>query len=209
MYIDYAVMIYQQSSCDENVFFLIDVYESNIDYWIFYKVFSLIPNTFLASYLLIILTIRSISKKKILKMDDSEKVYSYSDIIYVLELFRSKQQISRESTNGRNIRIFSKMFRKISNIDREYEVIANSVLEDQLELSKIEKLKSKMKYFFKNYIYDWQESFRFSSRFVNMHVVALLTLFHISLLLLYFIIAISEKFVYLENLLSLDPFLFA
>jgi hypothetical protein len=201
MYIDYAVMIYEQCSCQNNVFFLIDFYESKIEYWIFYKVFSLIPNAFLSSYLLMILTFRLIAKKKVSIIDDSEKVFSYSDIIYVLELFLGNKDTDNKS-NCRNIRIFSKMFRKISNIDEECELTENTVLEHPPELSKKERFKKKLKYYFKNYIYEWQDSFRFSSRFLNMHVVALLTLYHISLLLLYFIIAISAKFVYLENILK-------
>ena len=205
-------MIYQQSCCDKEVYYLIDLSESNIHYWILYKVFSLTPNIILTTYIAIILTSRTINKiinsrkenynQMFTVNDSSENICNNSDIMYVLDLFENRNSEKRVS-NCRNIQIFSKILMKTNPTQTIHDELKNDSRVEVNHLSGTSKAKLfKLKNLFKKYIYDKEDMFRFTSRFVNMHVVALLTLYHLSLLLLFLIVAISDKFDNLESILK-------
>jgi hypothetical protein len=191
-----------------------------VPYWISYKVLTIIPTIFFSSYITINLTYRGIitlankfkRKEKNTKCmfcnvdDHSENIYSHSDILYVLKLFRgSKNSKNIKSELGKNIEIFSKIFRRVSNINEKEEIMSSDVEEEQrTSITRFGRFKIKVKYLFKNYVYDWQDTFRFTSRFVNTHIVAFLTLYHTALLLLDFLIDQIVYITYRVNVIDFD-----
>ena len=191
-----------------------------VPYWISYKVLTIVPTIFFSCYITINLTYRAIimlankfTRKRINKTkcmfcavdDDSENIYSHSDILYVLKLFRnSKNEKVSKNELGKNIEIFSKIFRRVSNInENELIIMSSHTEEEQVNFSRVDRVKMKIKYLFKNYVYDWQDTFRFTSRFVNTHIVAFLTLYHVALLFLFFL---TENIVYITNKVSVIDF---
>ena len=91
---------------------------------------------------------------------------------YVLDLFHNPEKSDdKKNELKKNIKAFNKLFN-------------NSIAKHE---ENFEGEKSKKSFFRKN-IYDWNENFRFTSRFVNTHVVAYLALFHFSMFILYYLI---------------------
>jgi hypothetical protein len=104
--------------------------------------------------------------------DDYEIFYCHSDILNVLDLFHEPEKMcDKKSDMKKNIKAFNKLFNNVS-FKRE-------------ENSEGEKSK---KSFFRKNVYDWNENFKFTSRFINIHVVAYLALFHFSIFILYYLI---------------------
>ena len=182
MWIDFCETIFTQSKCDNDIYSFLD---PHIEYWLGYKILSITPTIFLCSYISLSLTYRAVyMTRKLLKEnqinrffycedDDSENIYSHSDILYVLKLFQ-KDSMSEKN----NIKAFTQVFRRITNIKyKEYS--SDTIEQNHKAMPSI-----------KTCIYNCQDSFRFTSRFINLHVVALLTLYHLSCLLLFTLLMI-------------------
>lgn len=198
MWIDLAGTIYKQGKCDSIVYDYRSYSDAQIKqmmyYWIFYKVLNAAPTIFVASYISINLTYQSLIKffdsmilsqgmshktklKKIWNINDEFDVfYCHSDILYVLDLFQNSSNLESKNNSselGKNIKAFNKIFNNTSS--------SNYI---RSENSKVELKKS----FFRKFIYDWNDNFKFTSRFVNTHIVAFLALFHFSMFILYYLI---------------------
>jgi hypothetical protein len=208
MWVDLADTIYQQGKCESFAYESEDLEADKniIFYWIAYKVLNVVPTVFLATYIAVNLTYRAlVSVKRIFKRngrkpacmlcninDDYEIIYSHSDILYVLNLFHNQENCQVDDELGKNVKVFSRIYRKIAcknEIKKEIQVL----IEDKLKVSMFQKIKKKIESLFRKHVYDWHESFRFTSRFVNCHVVALLALYHVFMLFLYYLIALLTK----------------
>ena len=178
-----------------------------IAYWISYKVINVIPAIAVSTFIVIKLTyqtiymfissIKNINRKSNIFCelcyinDKYENIYCHTDILYVLDLFHNPIHYKTHgSTIGKDVRVFNKIFNNISN---------NKVIDDKTNLvndsePEVEPKKS----FFQKHIYEWNDNFKFTSRFINSHVVAFLALFHFSMYLLY-------KLVYFALFLKRNP----
>lgn len=220
MWIDMADTVYQQGKCEsiaDNAY-TFEYAISSVPYWITYKVLTVVPTIFFSTYVTINLTYRAIitlankarKKKNVEKRkkcmfcsidDDTENIYSHSDILYVLKLFRNRAEDKHSNEFKANVEVFTKVFQRFSNTREksEIKVLTTMVDENQIIITKSQRFKNKMKYLFKTYIYDWQDTFRFTSRFINTHIVAFLTLYHLAMLFLFYLI---DNIVFISNNLS-------
>ena len=208
-WIDFAITIYQECKCNMlNIYYdedTIDAQKIIINFWIGYKVLNIFPTMFLSSCISTILTYRAIfSLKNSIKLnqtlfqrieDDSEVVYSNSDILYVFDLFHNPKMIKNRSGSNNIIQIFTKVFSKITKQSEDFWK-----LPDQCEKEELNKLNKKqnLKEFFQNYIYNWNDTFLFTSRFVNMHIVAFMALYHVCCLIFYGLMYLIFNFNYLQ-----------
>jgi hypothetical protein len=213
MWVDFSITIYSQSKCDNDAFDLIIFVSSNgsdktdknktyIGYWIGYKIMVLIPTLMMSSYISVILTYRAVYmttkliRDKQLKSffdcerDVTENIYSHSDILYVLDLFKGSKASKENYKYNKTVISFTRFFGNIANIKYQY----NSDLEINTKLNIAQRFKSTLKNLFKFYVYDWKDNFRFTSRFINMHVVGLTTFYHINCAFFFFILGMIKHF---------------
>jgi hypothetical protein len=82
---------------------------------------------------------------------------------------------------------------KNSRNEKKQSLNTESIEAQVDEKYSLESLKTtaKKKGLVRKYIYDWQSDFRFSSRFVNTHVVAIITLYHFFVFVLYHLVDFS------------------
>jgi hypothetical protein len=218
MWVDFSITIYSQSKCDKDIFVYFeelnfikgDKDKTYIGYWIGYKIMVLIPTLMMCSYISIILTYRAVYmmmkliRDKQLKSffdcerDVTENIYSHSDILYILDLFKGSKLSKENYKCNKTVLSFTRFFGNLTNIKYQY----NSDLEIKSKSNIAQRFKSTLKNVFKFSVYDWKDNFRFTSRFINMHVVALTTLYHINCAFFLFILMIlkySKDFVEIIN----------
>ena len=99
--------------------------------------------------------------------DDNEVIFSMSDLMYVIDLLKSRE--TQESSKNQK-----PTFKK-----EELKNMGNSYVKVKA------KSESKMKNFFRKYIYDWDPNFHFTSRFVNTIFVANIAMYYFFLAWLY------------------------
>ena len=224
-WLDLADTVYQQGKCDSITYYGYDFESARrvIFYWIGYKILSVVPTIVLSSYITINLTYRAIimllnrlkrkTKDRLCCFkctnndDDDEVLYSHSDALYVFELLHNKHENGNHNEFRRNIQVFTRIFQKFNNT--EYRESFSHANESPMLANKSDKIKNRLKSLFKKYIYDWKDTFRFTSRFINTHIVAFLALYHIFLLFLFNIILIillvtkNLSFIDFDNLKNL------
>ena len=186
MWTDLANTIYIQGKCDSVTYNGLDddTIKQIVDYWIGYKVVNVIPTLFFSCYLAINLSYRSIvtlfekKHQKCMIDDDYEVFYSHSDILYVLDLLNNKQRKDENLKEfEKDLKVFTKIFNNL------YRPNASTVADESDEEEEMKKLS-----FFKKHIYNWQDTFKFTSRFVNTHIVAYLALYHFSMFILFYLV---------------------
>jgi hypothetical protein len=239
MWCDLLDTVYKQGRCasvwtSEDLVTEDDI-RKYIGYWTAYKTINIIPTLFVASYITVnlsyralvtffdIITVCKTGKEKrnciLCDVDDeTEIIYSHTDLLYVLDIFHKKDE--NKSQNSKNIKIFTQLFRNISNLNGptitqpldENEItaigfhdkrksIGHSVEDSVTDTKKGGGFKQKLNSIFRNFVYDWNPNFKFSSRFINTHVVAYIALYHFSMFILY-------NLIYYDLLLQKYPQLF-
>ncbi len=200
-------MIYRQGVCQGiyNFEFSLDDAKKFAWYWIGYNTLTVIPPIFASSCIATVLSYRAIVTfidmiltRKIIKRhnkscvlcnidDDTEIIYSHTDILYVLDLFHNDEE--KNSERAKNMRVFRRVFNNKLN-DSSVINNENKTIPIEFYTPKVEKYKKVgiIRSLFRNYVYEWNPYFKYSSRFVNTHIVAYITLFHFSLWLLYWLI---------------------
>ncbi len=189
-WLDFSFTMYEYDNC----FFLIQDPELVINE-IIYKVTAFSPLIFISSFVSMTLTYRGVymlnklirgDKSKILVGfqidDDTEIIYTHSDILYVYELFQN----SINKPSNKKLMAFTRFFRMITNlkIKQKKQVFTTN----QQNKSRFDQFKGKIRFLIKTISnYDWQNTFSFSSRFTNMHIVAILTFYHLSVMFLNYI----------------------
>ena len=216
MWLDLIDSVYRQGICESIAISSDDDDDKRkyVGYWMAYKTINIIPTLFVASYITLDLSYRTIvsfigmmtackNKKGEENMkciicavdDDYEIVYSHCDVMYVLDLLHNKDE---EKTEGaKNMKIFTNIFKKMSHLNEstgKISEINTDILERQRSSGKNEetqkiaekkKKDSKLKKILRERVYDWNPYFKFSSRFINTQIVAYVTLFHFTLFILY------------------------
>ncbi len=121
--------------------------------------------------------------------DETEIIFSQCDFDYVLNLANEHKNNQKLITSNLAINQTSMNLKSI-------------VKYDQYKYSKVVQIKheTKMNKLIKKYVYDWNENFRFTSRFINIISVATVTLYYFVLTLFYFYTIYSEIFINLYTL---------
>ncbi len=191
-WLDFSFTMYEYDNC----FFLVRDPEFVINE-IIYKVTAFSPFIYISSFVCITLTYRGVymlnklirgDKSKILVGfqidDDTEIIYTHSDILYVYELFQN----SINKPSNKKLMAFTSFFRMMTSlkIKQKKQVFIEST--NQQNKSRFDQFKDKIRFLIKTiFNYDWQNTFSFSSRFTNMHIVAILTFYHYSVMFLNYI----------------------
>ena len=204
-WIDYVNNVYINSVCygfyeqSADVFSDKNAVNKKFIYFTIYKVFFSIPFSIFSSFIVINLTYRSIinlidyilrNRSILIKPidhnedsfccnlfavnDEHELIYSKYDILYVIELLDQRGGGSQETAK--------KSFKTFENYEYSKLKIENK------------NILAKVKNIFKKLL-DWDANFRFTSRFMNTMLVALVALY-------YFVIYLSYLMAYYGNKLS-------
>lgn len=122
--------------------------------------------------------------------DEHELIYSRYDIDYVIDLLKT----NKSSTTSQPLKPDGTKY--LVNLKRnKYYKIKSKVKET--------KLVQLLKTFTRNHIYDWDPTFRFTSRFVNTIIVANVALYYFFVYFLYFMYKTFASWVgkYIEELI--------
>ena len=166
-----------------------EVYNKYV-YYIVYKIFASIPFSIFQSFIVINLTYRSaislidysIRNRKtnqnnadsffcnlLCVNDEHELIYSKYDIDYVIQLLHGKEN------NKRSLKLIKK-----------YDYFKHQTLDSSFLSKILNFLKKKL---------DWDDNFRFTARFMNTIVVAVVSLY-------YFVLYLSYNMAYLGSIVS-------
>ena len=197
MWIDYAENIYRYGKCDS----ITKEYTQNtntdleriLPFFIGFKVLDAIPLTIFASFIIVSLTYRSMislfeliftykfkeKREDLIEKsrdsfcclfcnadDENELIYSKCDLDYVMDLLNNNVDLEQEKKDQSFQIIDTKSFDKTHHY----------TLLKRLKRSKFMEILKKIG----NFIYKWDENFKFSSRYVNSLFVALVTLYYFS-----------------------------
>lgn len=208
MWIDLAEDIYEYGRCDsisseglENKKRL----EVILPYYLAYKALSYIPFAVFSSFITISLTYKSIINlidlyhatrspvtRSALRQknadscfcllanvnDDNEIIYSISDLEYVMELLDKNRSSRNEDENQAR----DSCHLTLSQYESNYIIVRTS---GKFSLKKA---------FIFEYFYKWNATFRFTSRFVNIIVVSLVSLYHLFLYWTFHVSIVAVEF---------------
>jgi hypothetical protein len=229
MAIDYAVNMYQFGKCDSISLQVIDFsnlteddkdeIKRKLPYFISYKVASSIPLFIFSAFILVDLIYKSMinifdflirfasywTKSKLIERakdsffclalnvdDEDELFYSNHDLNYVFELFNQNNKINKSDTDS--------SFEKIQNTANK---IASSITKASYakKYSRITKTKPTLIYKIIRFIYPIDPHFRFTSKYLNTIVVALVALYYT---FLYFAYTMSTLITQLVSILPAE-----
>jgi hypothetical protein len=155
---------------------------------ILFTVFKDIPHFMILSFVLVVLYYRNIKhlmmlNAKWLLINEEIRFFSPHDIYYCVCMLRKKSKQSEKLKQKRNMKRYKTLLN--SNLGEEMNSSSSSEegeCVDEKEQTKQVKSKSfsrlKLRKLFRKYIYKWRDEFRFSSRIINAHVVAVLALYY-------------------------------
>ena len=222
MWIDFIENIYQYGKC-ESILIESGNAESKTNlndqliYFMIYKILSTIPLAIFSSVIVVMLSYRSVinlidfllnyrsplmkEEMKCKNMDsfcyllfgindENELIYSRYDIDYVIDLLKT----NKSNTTSQPLKPNDGKY--LINLKRnKYYKIKSKVKET--------KLVQLLKTFTRNHIYDWDPTFRFTSRFVNTIIVANVALYYFFVYFLYFMYKKFASWVgkYIEELI--------
>jgi hypothetical protein len=201
MWYDLFQLIFFTSACDLAVFENID--PIRIKYYLAYKVVLVIPTLFFDSFVVVHLTYRALHNSisyikrfsknsratlasacsSFLNIDvDDEAFYCQRDIDYVLNLLNRKPETESPTTALTTV--------VVENTENN-DVRGGKLKTKKYVMNKTSHHSSAVKKqcsMFLHKLYKWQVNFKFSSRFVTSCVVALITLYHTFVFIIYEII---------------------
>jgi hypothetical protein len=214
MWIDFIANIYQYGKCES----ISSESESGIPeltrrlwYFIGYKTLSAIPLSIFSSFILVTLTYKTIlnlidfcyikksTTKKYKLMEESkdsfccslcnlndehEILYNQHDLQHVLDLFDQKEESTTPETRT-DQRDLIENATDVAEQDAFEQIKRNS-----FKYIKIVKKRRDSTFFrlFRRFIYDWDDNFKFTSRFTSTIMVGLVALFYFFLFVLYTIV---------------------
>lgn len=211
VWIDFIENIYVNGKCDSIAYEEVEdkaELKRRLWYFIIYKVFFSIPFSIFASFILVNLTYRSfinlvdflfsyksVKKRNMINKknsdsffcnvfhfdDDNEIIYSAYDLVYVINLLsESKSKIEHISDDD--------------DEEDKNKLVKQKYISNYCSI-KYKKKESKLFSFFSKYIYAWDPTFRFTSRFINTITVALVALYYFFLYLAYKLIIFITYYV--------------